>query len=59
VDIDAKLISALSDLRRTRKENLILKEEVNKLKECLKIPNRNTEETNQTIINLKVQLQEE
>lgn len=59
MDLDTKLISALIDLRRTIKKNIILKEEVNKLKECLKIPNRNIEETNQTIINPKVQLQEE
>jgi hypothetical protein len=58
VDLEAELISALSDLRRERKKNKSLKEELIKLKEGSQNPNKNFEEVQQIIINLKVQLEE-
>jgi hypothetical protein len=60
VDLEAELISALSDLRTKRKKNKFLKEELIKLKEGSQNPNKNFEEVQQImiIINLKVRLEE-
>jgi hypothetical protein len=58
VDLEAELISALSDLKRERRKNKSLKEELIKLKEGSQNPNKNSEEVQQIIINLKVQLEE-
>jgi hypothetical protein len=54
VNLEAKLISALSDLRITRKKNKSLKEELSKLKEGFQNPGKNSEESKQTIINLRI-----
>ena len=58
MDLQAELIIALSDLRRERKKNKSLNEELIKLKEGSQNPNKNSEEVQQIIINLKVQLKE-
>lgn len=54
VDLEAELISALCVLRKARRKNKLLKEEVTKLKEKVQNPN----EINQTITNLMIQLEE-
>jgi hypothetical protein len=58
LDLEVELISALSDLKRERGENKSLKEELIKLKENYENPNKNYEEVQHVIINLKVQLEE-
>jgi hypothetical protein len=44
VDLEAELISSLSELKRERRENNYLKEELIKLKEGSQNPNNNSEE---------------
>jgi hypothetical protein len=58
VDLEEELINALSEIKRERKKNKSLKEELIKLKEGSQNPNKNFEEVQQIIINLKVQLEE-
>jgi hypothetical protein len=58
VDLEAKIISALSDLKRERRKNKSLKEELIKIKENYQNPNKFFEEVQRILINLKVQLEE-
>jgi hypothetical protein len=44
VDLEAKLMSALSDLKMERKKNKFLKEELIKLKEGSQNPQKNSKE---------------
>jgi hypothetical protein len=57
VDLEAELINVLSEVKRERKKNKYLKEELIKLKEGSQ-NYENSEEVQQIIINLKVQLEE-
>jgi hypothetical protein len=57
VDLEAELINALSEIKRERKKNKSLKEELIKLKEGSQNP-KNSEEVQQMIMNLKVQVEE-
>jgi hypothetical protein len=59
VNIVEELINSLSDLTIARKKNKSLKEELSKLKEGFQNPNKNYEETKHTIIDLRIQLEEE
>jgi uncharacterized protein YigA (DUF484 family) len=56
VDLEAELINTLSELKRERKKNKSLKEELIKLKEGSQNPN--SEEVQQMIMNLKFQVEE-
>jgi hypothetical protein len=56
VDLEEELINTLSELKRESKKNKSLKEELIKLKESSQNPNKNYEEVQQMIINLKVYL---
>jgi hypothetical protein len=55
VDLEEKLISSLSELKRERRENKSLKEELIKLKEGSQNPNKNSEE----VVRLKIKVKEE
>jgi hypothetical protein len=56
VDLEAELISALSELKKERKKNKSLKGELLKLKESSQSPN--SEEDQQMIMKLKFQVEE-
>ena len=53
MNIEEELLSALSDLRKQRKKNKSLKEEISRLKEDSQSSCRNLEETKQIFIDLK------
>jgi hypothetical protein len=58
VNLEEKLISTLSDLKGERKKNKFLEKELIKLKEGSQNDTKNSEEVQQIIINIKVQLEE-
>ena len=58
VDLEAKLVSALTELRRTRREYKSLKEETKKLENDLQESSKLIESTGTMIIDLKVKLEE-
>jgi chromosome segregation ATPase len=58
VNIKEELIGSLSDLRITRKKNKSLKEVLSKLKKGFQNPRKNYEEAKQTIIDLRIHLEE-
>jgi hypothetical protein len=57
VNLEAELISALSDLRIARKKNKYLKEELSKLKKGFQNLRKNSEESKQTIIDIRIHLE--
>ena len=58
MDLEAEFISALCDLRKARKKNKLLKEEVRELKEKAQNTNKVPKEVYHAIVNLMVQLEE-
>ena len=56
MDLEAELISALSELKKERNKNKQLKEELSKTKES--IQGSNLEETKKVFMDLKVKLEE-
>jgi chromosome segregation ATPase len=58
VNLEVELISSLSDLRITRKKNKSLNEELSKFKEGFQNPNKNSKGAKDTIIDLRIQLEE-
>ena len=56
MDLEEELISALSELKKERKKNNKLKEELNKMKESIQA-SINPEETKKVVIDLKVKLE--
>ena len=57
MDLEEELISSLCDLRKSRKKNKLLKEEVRELKEKAQNTNKVPKEVDQTIVNLMEQLE--
>ena len=55
VDIEVEFISALSELKKERKKNELLKKELGELKESY---GSNPKETKKIFIDLKIQLEE-
>ena len=58
VDLEAELVSALSELRKTRRECKHLKEETKNLEDELLKSNKLIESTEIMIIDLKIKLEE-
>ena len=57
MDLEGELISALSELKKERKKNKQLKEELNKMKESVQA-SINPQETKKVFMDLKVELEE-
>jgi len=58
VDLEDELISSLSEINREMNKNKFLKEELIKIKEDSQDSNKNYEESQHVIMNLKAQLEE-
>ena len=57
MNLEEELISALCDLKKERKKNKKLKEELSKMKESIK-DSINPEETKKNFIDLKIKIEE-
>ena len=57
VDLEGEIISSLSELKKERKKNKKLKEELNKMKESIQV-SISPKETTKVFIDLKVKLEE-